>query len=401
MKYRELLEKYKKNLISEEEKKMVEQDIEKYEAIEEYLSERIDMALFNLTTLNESEQHNEEETVKIKKSVNSRLRKVVFTSVFIVIALVIGVFFVISPLVGSYYYNPAKITVGEGRSDINFDLYAITELNFPGYSLSSDVHVEKLGFGEYDISFSRRNLFTQENNHVTTKIRRGIKVINHTEFIEDINFYFTDIKYPARNSQHINEQKQRVMNHIMKLNPVSYVSASLTFENDLTMEELYQLELKYPDIKFVWAGIRTAPSSENLRDIIGIHLINGSNYLITDQAKVEKKYPAFHILEWLVRPTGYKNSEMSLVAKSYELHYKSLLKYMIDRNEATKVLEHDFSNRKLEYYQSALDYSEEHGVKTFGVLIYANAEDIIQLVENEPIKLLEVNQVLASKRYIR
>jgi len=77
------------------------------------------------------------------------------------------------------------------------------------------------------------------------------------------------------------------------------------------------------------------------------------------------------------------------------------LKYMIDRNEATKVLESDFSNRKLEYYKSALDYAEEHGVKTFGVLIYANAEDIIELVENEPIKLVEINQVLASKGYIR
>jgi len=399
MKYRELLEKYKEDLISEEEKQIVEQDIEKYEAIEEYLSERIDMDLFNLTTSSESEQHNEE-TIKIKKSVNSRLRKVVFTSVSIVIALVIGVFFVISPLIGSYYYNPAKITVGEGKSDINFDLYAITELNLPGYSLSSDVHVEKLGFGEYDIGFSRRNLFAQESNHVTTKIKRSIKITNHTEFIEDNNFYFINIRVPIAEPEHIDEQKQRVMNHIMKLNPVSYVSASLTFEKDLTMEELHRLELKYPDIKFVWAGIRTAPISEDLQNIIGIHLIK-SNYLIIDQASVEKKYPAFHILEWLVNPTGYKSSEMSLEAKAYELHYKSLLKYMIDRNEATKVLESDFSNRKLEYYKSALDYAEEYGVKTFGVLIYANAEDIIELVENEPIKLVEINQVLASKGYIR
>lgn len=399
MKYRELLERYKRGLVSEEEKLRIEQDIEKYEAIEEYISESIDIDLINLTTSMESEQHNEE-TIKIKKSVNNRLRKVVFTSVSIMIALVIGIFFVISPLVGGYYYNPAKIIVGERNSDINFDLYAITELNLAGYSLSSDIHVDKLGFGEYDISFFRRNLFTQESNRVATKIKRDRKITNHTEFIEDINFDFVDIRFPVRDPKHVNEQKQRVMNHIMKLNPVSYVSANLTFEKDLTMEELHELELKYPNIEFIWAGIRTAPNNEKTTDLIGIHLIN-SNSLTTTEKVVEEKYPAFHILEWLVNPTGFDSSEMSLVAKFYELHYKSLLKYVIDRKEATKVLELDFSNRKLEYYKSALDYAEEHGVKTFGVLIYANAEDLIELIENESIKLVEINQVLASKGYIK
>lgn len=327
-------------------------------------------------------------------------KRTVAISVFIVIPWVMGVIFVISALIENYYYNPTKVTVEESKSDIDFDIYALTELNFPGYFLTSDVYVDELGLGEYDISFYLRNLFIQKNKYVATKIKQDRKIKNHTESIEGISSKFTDIRFPGRNPEHINEQKQRVMNHITQLNNVSYVSADLTFEKDLTMEELRELELKYPNIEFIWAGIRTAPNNQKVSDIIGIHLMS-SNNLIPREKVVDEKYPAFHILEWLVNPTNFDTNEMSLEAKAYELHYKSLLQYMIDRKEATKVLESDFSNRKWEHYKSALDYAEEYGVKTFGVLIYANAEDLIQLVENESIKLVELNQVLASKAYIQ
>lgn len=59
-----------------------------------------------------------------------------------------------------------------------------------------------------------------------------------------------------------------------------------------------------------------------------------------------------------------------------------------------------FNILNTEYYQSALGYVEENGVKTFGLLVYANAENIIELIENEKIKTVELDQVMASKRYI-
>jgi hypothetical protein len=398
MNYRELLERYKEGLISDEEKQSIEQDIEKYEAIEEYLSESIDIDLNPLSTIREGVEHNEE-TIKIKRSVNSRLRRVVYTSVAIVLCILIGIFYVVSPLVDSWYYNPAKATVGKSSSDINFDLYALTELNMPGNSLTSDVYVDRQGFGKYDIGFFRTNLFTLEKNYVTTKIKRGERHKNYTEAIDDIGLnYFTDVRFPALSPEKANGQKQRVMDHIMQLNPVSYLSANLIFEKDLTMEELRKLEVKYPDIDFIWAGIRTAPSDKKTTQLIGINLIK-SNVILSREEIVEEKYPAFHILEWLVNPRGLGDSEMSLEAKAYELHYKSLLQYMIDRKEATKVL--DSNPGKSEYYKSALNYTEDSGIKTFGVLVYANSKDVIELVKNESIKLVELNQVLASKGYIK
>jgi hypothetical protein len=398
MNYRELLERYKKGLASEEEKQRIEQDIEKYEAIEEYLSDSMDLDLINLTTPRESGQHNEE-TIKIKKSVNSRLRKVVFTSVAIVMGLLIGIFYVISPLIDNYYYNPMKVSVGENISDINFDIYALTELNMPGYYLTSDVGVERQRFGEYDISFHLRDQFTKEANYAAAKIKRDERINNYSEINEHISLdYFTDIRHPIGTPKQISEHKQRVMNHIRRLNPVSYLSASLTFEKDLTMEELRGLQVKYPGVEFIWSGIRTAPNDKSTPHLIGINLIKNSNAL-WEQETVEEKYPAFRILDWLVNPRGYESGEMSLEAKAYELHYKSLLQYLIDRKKAADIL--DVMPRRSGDYKSALDYAEANGVKTFGVLVYAEAEDLIELVENEAIKLVEQHQVLASRGYIR
>lgn len=394
MKYKELLERYKNGLASEEEKEIIEQDIEKYEAIEEYLLQNVDDELDDLTELKKREI-NSDETIKLKKSVNKRLNKVVFTSLALIIGFLLIVFFLISPLIDSLYYNPSKISVGEIDKDISFDMNVITELNMPGYK-SSGVHVERNGFGTYEIYYSYTNLFNNEAYKINSKIKRGkIYPVYYDNF--EINSMFSDVKYPNREDRFINGEKERVMEHIKELNPVSYISAGITLEKDLTMDELYHLEIKYPEIEFIWAGIRTDSHKKESKSIIGIQLL-GSNGVYSDDL-IEEKYRAFSILEWLTNPVSSGKSDMSLVAQAYELHYKSLLQYVIDREKAVNLIE--VSPWKKEFYQSAQNYANEQGIKTYGLLIYAQAQDLIELVENEQIKLVEFNEAMVSKKNIK
>lgn len=394
MKFKELMDKYKKGISSEKEKKLVEQEIEKYETIEEYLAEKLDM---DFMTIRESDNQ-KEETIKIKKSVNSRLRKVVLTSVAVVLIMVLGIFFIVSPIIDSLYYNPSEVSMGEHLSNIYFDLTAFTELNLPGYAIAGIVGSESLGFGEYNIYFGRHNIFTGETNNISTKIKRDMRIGNYEDFFGEnyFNFGFETIRNPDFfESQHVKEKKERVMDHIKKLSPVSYVSVYLTFEKDLTMEEFYDMAMKYSDIKFAWIGIRTAPKNEAVEYITGFSAIPNAGSIAGDRLD-EDRYPAFQLVDWLRSNTKPRNQ--SIWPESYELHYTSLLRYMITRKEAVNALDHN--PLKSQYYQSALDYVEEHGVKTFGVLVYANAEDIMGLVENESIKTVELDQVMASRRYI-
>ncbi|WFA09033.1 anti sigma factor C-terminal domain-containing protein [Tissierella sp. Yu-01] len=395
MNFKELMSKYKKGETSEEEKLLVEKELEKYEAIEEYLADIID---FDFNTSFRKDEEYRDESIEIKKSVNNRLRKVVLTSVGIMIALLLGIFFIISPLIDSLYYNPGKVTVGEVEQDINFDMQAITELNYPGFALSSLVNVDRQGLGEYDIYYFRTNLFTEEINYVNSKLKRRNYITNHTSWINDKSFNFKTVRIPDWfNVEDSKEQKERVMNHVKKLSPVAYTSSWITFEKDLTMEELHQLQLKYRDINFVWVGVRIAsPDDDTAWDLLGF-ITRPSIKATFDKPNVEK-YPALDFMEWLVNPVGLDHEATYPEPRGYELHFKDLLKYAIDRKDAINVLE-GRPNRH-EYYEKALNYVEENGVKSYGVLIYANAEDLIKLVQNEQILTLELNQVMASKRYI-
>ncbi|QUH20376.1 anti sigma factor C-terminal domain-containing protein [Alkaliphilus sp. B6464] len=394
MKYKELLNLYKEGLVNEEEKHHIEQEIEKYEALEEYLSGIIEEEFDEVVRLPRNEKY-AEETIKLKKSVNKRLRKVIYTSVAVVIALVVSIFLIISPLVDSLYYNPNKITVSKARSDINFDVHAILELNMPGLSPST-VLVDKQGFGKYNVEYSYRNLFTDEIYDVSHKIQRGEIVSSYKDPILSTGM-FINIRYPYSNENYIKEKKQNVINHLKQLNPISYVSSSILFEKDLTMEELFNLESKYPNIEFIWAGIRTASPDEEVRSLLGIQLMKSNSVLLADK-HIGNKYPAFFIWDWLVNPVGLENSNSRIEAQAYKHHYMSLLQYVVDREVAVNVLEHRTGKDK--YYQSALDYAKENGVKTYGVLVFAEAKDLLNMLDNEEIKGLEFNQALVSKKNI-
>lgn len=397
MNYKELLDRYKNGLANEEEKQLIEQELEKQVAFEEYISETFADEFNDITNLPDDELH-DEETSKLKKSVNSKLRKVVVKSVTIVMALFISIFFIISPLIDSFYYNPNKTTVGKMDNDISFDIYAISELNMPGLS-PSNVLVDKKGFGEYKVLYSYRNVFNDESYNVNHKIRRGKITSSYWDYGLHSNM-FKSIKYPDFFNINIEENKQKVLNHIRELNPVSYVSVEIIFESDLTMEELYNLELKYPKIEFEWAGIRTNTTNEKVDELVGIDLINSkSGSVLLGDDQIKNKYPAFFMIDWLGKPIGWQGVDYSMEAQAYEHHYINLLEYVIDRKDAINVLEQ--RNGKNEFYRLALEYAKENGVKSYGVLAYGEARDLIEISNDKGIKGLEFNQALVSKRNIR
>lgn len=393
MKFKDLVDKYKSGTITEEEKIIVEEELEKFEVIEEYFNEKLDID-FNF---GEEGQDRIEDSINLKKNVNNRLRKATLKSFIMITIAIVALFFILSPIVNSFYYNPGKVASGMIDSNIDFDLEVLTDLNLPGYKLASNVNIEKLGFGVYDISFFRRNTFTEEKNNIAIKIKRDkLSETSQSSFTEMyINFMNIRDQDRISNSEII-EQKARVTSYMKKLSPVAYTSSYLTFQEDLTMDELRDIQFKYSDVNFIWAGIRTSNPNEPVYDITGFSLDFGNDRRPINNPD-EERYPAFNFLEWVASKSGI-SSNTSMWAKGYEIHYKTILKYMIDRKEATDVL--FYNNLNTEFYQSSLDYVEENGVKTFGVLVYANAEDIIELIENEMIKTVELDQVMASKRYI-
>lgn len=421
MNYKELLDRYKKGLASEEEKRLVEEELEKQEAFEEYISETLDEE-FNITAETSNNEIHDKETRELKQSVNHKLRKVVFKSVAIVFAIYIGIFYVLSGIVDSLYYNPTSISKTNEQeyneyqlADYYYDMQAYISVNMPGYVSSSFTFEDKKGFGKYDISYSLQNLFTKNQQRYFMDLSRG--KLNHgmdgifsSKNLFNIWEGFNRIRFdsPKEDSKDgarvmdgpIKKQNEQTIHYLNEINPLSYVSMTIIFKKDLNMEELYDMiNEDYKSINFKWAGIRTVEPRAHWSETQPMHLIgfnpNTSDEPSSSQRPNSEKYPFFYLADIWDELKQSKKDYPDVVSEAYGTHFKSRLEYLRDREEFVKIF--DYNDYKTEFYNDALSYIDENGIKTYGVLVYGTAEEFLKCIDEIPYDSIYINEVLSAK----
>ncbi len=214
MTYHELIALYKQNNLDEEKKKEVESDIEKQEAISEYLFDREDAEMedeldsyftgatgkadaekekeSNVTgsagedgvhetiQANRSSAHgkkhktNSQEqkfTLEIQKAIRKAFLKMGVTVGAIVLAVMLFVVFALPKVVDNMYYNPGKI-VAENTNQMSLDMAVYSELFLPGYNRDT-VTVNAHGYGKYDINIAQNVSLNGRMTNVSGKIEKG------------------------------------------------------------------------------------------------------------------------------------------------------------------------------------------------------------------------------------
>ena len=135
MSYREKIEQYKKHQLAEEEAIELESEIEKAEAISDYLAEQLiddlDGEFFSKDASEPTEAKNpkEQETtsakefeIYVRKSIHRSFRKMGMAVGGVVLAVVLFVQFGMSPLMSAFYYNPTKTEMVETTTDDSNDI---------------------------------------------------------------------------------------------------------------------------------------------------------------------------------------------------------------------------------------------------------------------------------------
>jgi hypothetical protein len=389
MNFKELLDRYNNGSASEEEKKLIEEELNKYEVLTEYLSEGYNID-FEKQDLSEKPNN---ETLSIKRSVNKKLRKVIVLSVSIVFLILFAINFIVSPIVSSLYYNPSQKTIAKNHHDLYFDLRVLTELNMPGYAIST-AGAESLGFGEYNIYFERLDLFKRLNKDIEVKVKRYMRIGSLDDFFPVNSVKFLDIRQPDLNNNIIEMQNEEIINHIKKLNPVSFISSYVIFKEDITLKEFDELRKKYNDkINLKWAGVRTEDKGTPPNYLSGFNpsFNDGS---VSGESADKNKYPYLQLVDYMRDKIDSGTFDGSMV-EAYAKHFMSLLKYVNDREKAVKAL--DYNKPKVDYYKNALSYVENNGINIYGVLVYGEAKELLEFISNEKIKTVDINNVLPSK----
>ena len=198
MTYRQILDKYKKNALPEEKQKEVAADIEKYEAISDYLYEESEIPDINEAfsepnentcgcngsgcdpgpagSITDSAQRAEDFTTVVNRSIRKAFLKLGITVFAAAALLILFVQFILPGIVDNFYYDPTEIVSQPTDSFIenrmSRDIGTYTELVMPE-THRTDVTAESLGYGKYNISIHQNLSYTDFFSTATGDVTRG------------------------------------------------------------------------------------------------------------------------------------------------------------------------------------------------------------------------------------
>ena len=188
MKYRELLELYKKKELGEEQREMVERDIERHEAISEYLFEMEEADILQgpaeypegseikAKTAGKERDTADDFTKRVNRAIRRAFLKMGAAVCAVTLVVVLLILFVLPNIVSNFYYDPGRIVsennYGGTTNQMSLDLAVYTELALPG-TYRDNVQVEDRGYGNYNITIYQSVSRSGEFHHVAGRIEKN------------------------------------------------------------------------------------------------------------------------------------------------------------------------------------------------------------------------------------
>lgn len=450
MKYSELLELYKQKKLDEQQMQQVEADIEKQEAISEYLFDREESGELNIK-VEEADAAGQEQLGIIGKDgrgnksaedfvkmVNRSIRRAFIKMGIIVAAITLAitlfVFLALPEVVDSFYYDPGESVGAEGNR-ISLDMAVYTELRMPNCN-RDNVSVESRGYGKYDILIHQNVSYNSRFTNLAGRIEKG-----------DLTLYVNNILTPPTGNsfawfQMEGDSSDSLRDLIEVQGKTNYCAAGDVEQATKTLEELDEgetyvayvtLDKMMPYEEFMtflkssqalkdmgcfWCavctenGIEEIDTSQNgvVEEIDGRAMSRmsmfraeniGFNCDLTSSHALDwdrEKYP--NLLLWdnmtldaqekagTVHDDTRQLRENMKNEEFMKTHFVSMLRYMAEQEE--------FLNMMIdspEGYGNAADYVEEHGIMVYGFAGITDKETILELNGEEAVYEIYVNEL--------
>lgn len=320
----------------------------------------------------ESQWEQDGEIKKIQKTIRRRNWKIISTSVVLAAVLLAVSAFGIIPWAESLYWNPDETTYRDG-TDLEITLQAYMELFTPGYYNVTGITYHRTGFASYDLEIPLKPVAHGERFSVGGTLERNTLNLDEAfRFPEGKDYCgFSSFRLPVTPESPSFEEAQR--EKLSMLPEYIRVEAALTFTEDLSMEELvkfwskmtFESEPQDPYANITWVAVRSMEPSTEWTPFCGMSLWgNCRSYNLVDL-----DYRCF-------------SGPANLDQESLEHHFKSLLRYSADQLEKGKGIA-PYGNEEL--YTEILDYVEENGVKTYGVVVIGTPQMLLELMDNEQV----------------
>ena len=423
MTYRELLELYKAGKLESEQRKSIEKDIEKQEAISDYLYEEEEIP--GLKDVYEEDIDTEFITM-INRSIRRAFRRLGLTVLALAFVLILFVQFCFPTIVSCFYYNPAE-NIGNKDYSINKmsrDMAVYSEVFLPGKRRVC-VEAESKGYGKYNITVNQTSSFTRNLTDVSGEIVRGKlryydnnvlktpvsnafaygNLVGKEENTLEENLKCTRKYFKLKANEEVNMcaagTKEQSMEALKNLDSQKMYIGYISLDKIMSYED-FKKYVDKQDLSEVWCAVQVleplkekdnsdnsstkekAETEEYITDFLsgapnmGFVCVPSYNAAINWDAK---KYPALLPgceTDQMDDPDHWDSVEDNLKKEKYaRQHFVSLLNYLSDQKQFFNMVAGDeYSPESLKEMAS---YVKKNGLKIYGFTTIADKDTLLKL----------------------
>jgi hypothetical protein len=393
MTFHELFEKYKKGEATPDEKRIVEEEIEKNKLINDHIIGELASDPVKPGGPDERTKPDKQSMKTVRRIMRRTLLKTAAIAAVLVLAGFLIADHVVSPLVASRYYNPAKVIIDEESSGLPYpitqgalDEMVSSELTYY-FALMTSYIVDDLGYGKYHIQRGRYDLFDQEYDFYDVTVTRGDENKDYWTNSGTYAFtYHSDYNSPGRTYFNGTEE-------LSELPDTAVVEAAVLFSEEHTIPELVDIMETNPDLFFEWVAVtntysyRVRKSGDNFYiGLLGFRpvYIHGFNI----PSHIDIGYPYLSLPD-----------HEEITAEILEQHFISLLTYYCDHKEYNAYVYLSapaYGEDTMIWHENTLEKIKETGVKTYGAVVIGSPQDIISLYDSGVINGIEIYDVKSS-----
>ncbi len=406
MKYHELLELYKKKELGEEQREMVEQDIERHEAISEYLfemeeadilqgpAEKPEGSEIKAKTAGKERDTADDFTKRVNRAIRRAFLKMGAAVCAVTLVVVLLILFVLPNIVSNFYYDPGRIVsennYGGTTNQMSLDLAVYTELALPG-TYRDNVQVEDRGYGNYNITIYQSVSRSGEFHHVAGRIEKNnlrLYDINLFNISSGNSFGWFQMNMDRKDTlteqvekgvgsfAYTPESKEQSAKYLEELDDNKLYLAYVTLDKILSYDDFIRFTEKYSEqMSDIWCVPRTAVDSHMP---IG-RPANLGFYIQLEQSSMREwdreKYP--DLILWAFDDmSDWDEAEEKIKDEAYAAeHFAVMLDYMSEQDKFLRMM----GEQAAETYAEAADYIRENGLQIYGFACVADKETLLEL----------------------
>ena len=413
MTYRKLLELYRQGNLDEEAKKEIEQELEKFEAMNDYFFQEEEIPDLEGLGVVSEEETEANFTKMIEASIRKAFIKMGTVVGAVVLVLVLLIIFVVPKVVSWFYYDPGEVVgqveqngqVTDETNQMSLDMAVYTQLMLPGY-FRDNVTVEDKGYGKYDFCIQQNISYNRQFHNVSGKMERNKLTLYDTNLLKrmtDNQFDWFQREHlelslaenEAYEQEHPEEyglKENEILTHgpvtrdqmeekLAKLEKDKLYLAYVSLNNLMSYEEFMAFIDRMDYGSGVWCAVKCDGDDGWRPENVGFYctLLSQSTLLSWD----EETYP--NLFTWHGIEPDYDKAKENIRTEAFaKEHFMSMLRYMaVQETFCEMMLLHDD-------FEGMAEYIEENGIEVYGFVLMDQKEDLIELGRQEEVYVMDI-----------